>query len=577
MTIPNNALHNERITGGRQDSVSLRSSSFWKKLMVRTAAVVCGALLVTGGLSAFNVDSKISAASALPRITSSDGRALEGGAVSFTLTLSNSQSPMNGAYYTTNGSATSPNDYTAIPYTSFTIEPGKPLPVSVQTKTDNVTDPNESFIFSVMQPNESVLTYTGFIDDVVPTCPAGQTGTPPNCIIPAPTPPGPTPTPPRPTPPTPTPAPVPVPVPSPGPTPTPPPPVVVTNITPPPTPPPAPGEPERSAFVRSVTDPSQLPRDFGTIAKAFLLAAFLVLLIFFPADLFNGTLQTNYDEVSGWFKLNRVRHLHEKISLHKLPIAFSVAVYAGLAALLNSQLSPDFGFNRASVALLLGMFLALIVTATTYDLVRGHYLKRRYGFRSRLRTHAIGLGTGGILVIISRMANFLPGYLYGLFTGLVYHEDPTDEQDGEGLAVASVALLALAVGGWFALIPVREAVALSGAAFPLLVLEAGLATLWVSTLGAIVFGLIPMRYLYGEPLKKWSTPGWLLIYGSGMTLFVYTLLDPAQSFYGKSDKVSLASVLALFFGFGIFSITFWAYFRYRHLWRHTSDAPTELS
>lgn len=505
-------------------------------------------------------------------VSSNDVSVVEGNNAVFTFMAIGSSSFYN--YKTSDGSATEPADYTASSGAlKFICDQQRMCTATVPIPTvDNKTyeQSNKSFTISVVydngeSPPEPQGTWTATIID-----------NDPKPITPTPTP---TPVGPRPTTPTPPGTVMPPPPPPTEPDPTTPDPEPETTIdtepevlssttpTPPPPPPPAPETPERSVFVKSVTDPSQLPRDFGTIAKSLLLAAFLVLLIFFPADLFNATLQSNYDEVSGWFKLNKIRHLQERISLYRLPIAFSVAIYAGLAALLNSQLSPDFGFNRSSLALLLGMFLALITTATIYDLIRGHYLKRRYGAQSRLRTHAIGLGTGGILVVISRMANFLPGYLYGLFTGLVFHEDPTKEQDGEGLAVASIALLALAIGGWFALIPVREAVAATNAGFPLLVLEAALATLWVSTLGAIVFGLIPLRYLYGEPLKKWSTLGWTFIYGSGMTLFVYTLLDPKQSFYGKSDSVSLTSVLALFFGFGLFSVLFWGYFRYRHIWR----------
>lgn len=531
-------------------------------------AMACGFLLIGSGMISF-ASSTLSAASLPPiAISVSNPTVNEGdGSAVFTVTESRPSGRVYN-YFTVDGTAISPQDYLGITNGSFDAPSCQINPcsksISIRIVDDSEVEKSENFTLVITWSNNgSPVTMGSGQATIIDNDTAAPIPPPPPITTPTPPPPTNTPRPP---------ASITTPPPSTDPTPetptakpTPTPEVLSsTTETPPPTPSVAPPKnPERAKFVTSVTDPSQLPKDFKTIAKAILLAMFLVLLIFFPADLFNGTLQTNYEEVSGWFKLTKLRHLHERVSLHKLPIGFSVAIYAALAALLNSQLSPGFGLNRASYALLLGMFLALIITASVYDLVRGHYLKSRYNKTSRLRTHAIGLGTGAILVIISRMANFLPGYLYGLFTGLVFHDDPTEEQDGEGLAVASVVLLAMAIGGWFALVPVRQAIANSNAGFPLLVLEATLATLWVSTLGAIVFGLIPLRYLYGEALKKWNTLGWSLIYGAGMVLFVYTLLDPAQSFYGKSDQVSLFAVLALFFGFGIFSVAFWGYFRYR--------------
>ena len=93
-------------------------------------------------------------------------------------------------------------------------------------------------------------------------------------------------------------------------------------------------------------------------------------------------------------------------------------------------------------------------------------------------------------------------------------------------------------------------------------------------LGAIVFGLAPIRFFYGDQVKKWSRTIWWLIYVVGMLLFVHTLLHPVRGFYGKTDGANLAKVLALFISFAVFSVLFWGYYRYRHLWRRSrSVAP----
>ncbi len=42
---------------------------------------------------------------------------------------------------------------------------------------------------------------------------------------------------------------------------------------------------------------------------------------------------------------------------------------------------------------------------------------------------------------------------------------------------------------------------------------------------------------------------------------------PESGFYGRSADATLAEVLSLFLGFAAFSVSFWAYFRFRAAWR----------
>ena len=100
----------------------------------------------------------------------------------------------------------------------------------------------------------------------------------------------------------------------------------------------------RSAFATSVPEPGQVSTRLRTVLSSFLLTAGLVLLIVFPADLFNATLDANYDEVRSWFGLGPkssegVRPLHQAPALTGF-IAFGGVLYGFL--------SPDFGLNRSA-------------------------------------------------------------------------------------------------------------------------------------------------------------------------------------------------------------------------------------
>ena len=183
-----------------------------------------------------------------------------------------------------------------------------------------------------------------------------------------------------------------------------------------------------------------------------------------------------------------------------------------------------------------------------------------------------------VLVFFSRVGDFHPGYMYGLFTALVYGRDLHDHYHGRALARDSVRLFAVAVMAWFAWIPVKHMAEEPGASFWILTLDASLAVLWVGGIAAIVFGLAPLRFFYGETVKKWSLWGWLAIYVPGVFMFVYTLVHPERGLYGSSEEASLFSVMLLFVCFGAASLAFWGYFKVRDARRdaraaHEPDQP----
>ena len=321
-------------------------------------------------------------------------------------------------------------------------------------------------------------------------------------------------------------------------------------------------------MVRAVRTPGEVVLDFETVSQNALLALLLILLIAFPSDLFNSTLLANYDEVRGWMQLNRIDGLADW--LRRLPSSVTLMGFAFLGALVSSQMSPDFGFNEGSLALVLGLFLALMAVSWIYDVLRGSYMRRRFSLNNTLAAHPVGLVIAVLFVIASRAAHFQPGYLFGLFTALRFEKTPDETAEGRGLAVASIGIGILGFAAWFAWSPVKTAATENGAAFVVLVADAALSCFWVVSLCAIAFGLVPMRFMYGESMKKWNPFVWRLLWGLGMFAFVSTILHPENGFYGGSKEASLASVLALFVGFGVFSVLFWGYFRYRYIWRHTA-------
>jgi hypothetical protein len=321
-----------------------------------------------------------------------------------------------------------------------------------------------------------------------------------------------------------------------------------------------------------VLDATELKLSFSHVAQNLLLAVLLVLLIAFPSDLFNATVQEHYDEITGWVVGRRVAGLRRRLS--QLPTPVVLACFGVAGALLYSQLSPGLGFNKGSLALLVGMFLAIAGASFIFDVARAGYIRRRFSVEGRLKAYPTGLVLGALLVLLSRLVHLEPGYLYGLFTGLVFQTELSSKKEGESLFAAGASLLGIGAVAWVLWIPVKHLATHHGASLAVLTLDAALSSLWIAAMCGIVFGMLPIRWFNGEKVFAWSRGGWALVYGVAMFVFIQTALLPNGGFIGSSNKGSFLAVLILFASFGAVSVLLWGYFRYRHVWRG-EPAPVE--
>jgi hypothetical protein len=90
-----------------------------------------------------------------------------------------------------------------------------------------------------------------------------------------------------------------------------------------------------------------------------------------------------------------------------------------------------------------------------------------------------------------------------------------------------------------------------------------LAAVFVAGLEGMAFGLVPMRFLAGAQVLRWSRWVWGLLFGAGLFAFLQLLAHPGRG-YGPTDSaVPFVTALALFVGFGAVSVGFWAWFRYK--------------
>jgi hypothetical protein len=262
----------------------------------------------------------------------------------------------------------------------------------------------------------------------------------------------------------------------------------------------------RPHVVTAVPSASEAPWSPGALVTAGLLAVAMVLLIVFPSELFNSTLDEHHDEIVAglrrrlpWLGAGKAAADEATAEPDAEPDALSrgwvrfVGVTAA-TALLYGLLDPGFGTNRASLVLVVGVgagvaMSTLVSAATTGWLARKRFGQADYWFKVLPATLLIA----ALCVVVSRLVGFLPGYLYGLIGGLAFRKalDATDE--ARTIVISSVTVLAAAILGWLAYGAVAAHIDAGATGLVWVVAEAILAGTFIAGVGGLLGLLAPPR------------------------------------------------------------------------------------
>jgi hypothetical protein len=332
----------------------------------------------------------------------------------------------------------------------------------------------------------------------------------------------------------------------------------------------------RSAFVDAVAGPAQVSLDPAILIQSVALTLLVVVLLPFPSELFNRTLEENIEEIRA--AIRRVPLLGRLVQegRGKDPAGpgaggaarlLGIAAFVLVAGLLYGLLDPGFGPDARSFVTYAGIVLAL-VSVTWAAALPIRAVHRSAGDRGHLHAVTGTLVIAAACVLISRLAGFLPGYLYGLILGYAFARQLDVAEDGRAHALSAWWMLGLAFVAWLTLGAVRG-LDIEGSV-PVAVAESVLAALVVAGIEGIVFGLVPLRFMKGEPIFRWRRWRWAVLYAIGVLGFISILVNPTTGFLAPARQTSVFTAVALFVGFGLVSVLFWGYFRFR---RRTAAEP----
>jgi hypothetical protein len=325
-----------------------------------------------------------------------------------------------------------------------------------------------------------------------------------------------------------------------------------------------------SALAAALPGPTQVTLEPLSLLAAAGLSLLVVLVMPFPAELFNRTLEGNVDRLRGAARriplLGRLVRAEspEAETARRASRSFGALLFVLLAGLLYGFLDPTFGPDGRSAVTFGGIVAALVLVTWLQNLpVRAAHRAASPDGTDRGQIDAV-LGTlvvAAACVVISRATGFLPGYLYGLVIGYAFARQLRAEDNARALLAAAWWMLGIAAVCWLMLGAMRGPGV--GGTVPGQIAVSVMVAVTVAGVEGIVFGLVPVRFLPGEPIFRWSRVRWAVPYAIGLFAFIWIILNPANGFATALDQAGFVTALWLFIGFGAASILFWAWFRFR--------------
>jgi outer membrane biosynthesis protein TonB len=338
----------------------------------------------------------------------------------------------------------------------------------------------------------------------------------------------------------------------------------VPGATAPPPAAPGPPPPGPHTFAGSVVALTELNTEPAALGGSLLLALLLLLIVAFVGELFNNTVENNYDVIAAWFRKGPLGSLRRGLDRIRFdpPGHPGVLLFIALTALVSSFVDPTFGLDLRSVAVFLGFLIGLVVVLASFKLPPILARRRRTGEVGRLRPLPWALLIAALFVVVSRLGNLQPGYLYGIVLGAIFVTDVTDRDEGRETFYGALWTLVAALLAWAALTWIRG-LGLPEDGFGATLLETAFAAILVAGLEAAAFALMPLRFLPGYTLYRWNRPVWALLWGAGLFTFFHILIGPTSGYVSELSPAAFIAALGVFAAFGAMSIATWLYFRVR--------------
>lgn len=290
----------------------------------------------------------------------------------------------------------------------------------------------------------------------------------------------------------------------------------------------------------------------GRVLDSAVLSGLFVVLVGFPAALFDATIRRHYDRLVERATAGRVWVERIRAGVSALPDRLSLLGAAVVGATVSLAIDPAVARDADTLWFGVGLAVAFALLGGVGWLPAKRWAISR-GRAGRWRAYPNALLIVVACVAVSRGLGIAPGYLYGLL--FAYHvAGAMDRADDAFTYLRGFQLvLALAVVAWVVWVVAGP----FGSGAIGIILDTAVTTLVIGGVQGTLFALAPWRGTPGWAVRSEFPKAWSTLAASASACFVLLLVDPgADIFDMASGSTLLVSVLA-FCGFCAVSFGTW--------------------
>lgn len=333
---------------------------------------------------------------------------------------------------------------------------------------------------------------------------------------------------------------------------------------PPPPSPPAPEPPPASehaadlaavAFATSFPSPIEARWGLGAVLPSLALTLLLLAALALPVGLLNRAAADQPDRIESLLGRLRVPPGAGRPAPGVFLTAVAITAVAG--AVMLGFLTPEFPFDASAPALLLGLATAFVLVTAAQQGTQLLYVARWWGVRCHVGPVPGFLLLGAIGVVLSRAVGLEPGLVLGTLVTFRTARVLRADEEGPAVALAATALTALGGTAWIVREPLVAAAGAPGT-FLADAVAAALTATSVSAAANLLFALVPLSFLPGSALLRWSPALWALFACTGGFAFVHLAVRPAVDVL--ADRAGALAVLLGVYLLGAAALWTWLRF-----------------
>jgi hypothetical protein len=312
----------------------------------------------------------------------------------------------------------------------------------------------------------------------------------------------------------------------------------------------------RPALVTGLPKPDDISFALDDLAKSAGAALIAIPVIFFPFGVIEEVMDDNWEEIVGWFGIRA--GVKEKLGLAGVPV---FVAFMGITAAFYTALDPSAAFNVTTVVAYLGLLIGLCVVVASEGAPEVRFATR-HRIPAPMRALPGSLVIAFVVVALSRLIHFHPGYAFGAVAGFKIKSELDRREKGRLGAASVLSMLAVSLLAWVLWQPVSDIASAGHPSLGIVVLEAALASTFMVGLETCLVLSLPIRFVHGGDVAAWNKWAW-----AGM--FVLVLFPVVHIMFAGGTHLLVTKgvhplvIVGVMAGFALFTIGFWSYFRFR--------------